>query len=235
MAAPDLPDERAERLLDAAADLLVRWGYQRVTVEEVARQAGIGKGTVYLHFRTKDALLLTVLLRVHRRLLTDVVARMQADPAEILPGRLVRSTFLAVAADPVTRPLYLGDAEVLGRLAREAAGTLGELGAQRAAGSREYLGLLRGAGLVRTDLSPDAQLHLLGAVTTGFFVVDPLDLPHAPADMADRAALLEHAVAAALHAPEPAPGAAAELAPAVAALYRPLIDHIDAQWRRRTR
>jgi AcrR family transcriptional regulator len=57
-----------KRVLDAAADLLVRWGYHRVTVEDVARHAGIGKGTVYLHFRTKEALFLTVLLRSqHRR------------------------------------------------------------------------------------------------------------------------------------------------------------------------
>ncbi|MGH3566828.1 MAG: helix-turn-helix domain-containing protein [Pseudonocardia sp.] len=49
---PDRPMEREERLLDVATDLLVRWGYQRVTVDAVARQAGIGKGTVYLHFRT---------------------------------------------------------------------------------------------------------------------------------------------------------------------------------------
>jgi AcrR family transcriptional regulator len=39
-------DTRLERVLDAAADLLVRLGYRRVTIEEVARRAGIGKGTV---------------------------------------------------------------------------------------------------------------------------------------------------------------------------------------------
>ena len=55
---------RLDRVLDAAADLLVRWGYQRVTIDDVARHAGIGKGTVYLHFRTKEALFLTVLLRL---------------------------------------------------------------------------------------------------------------------------------------------------------------------------
>ena len=38
--------ERGERILDAAADLVLRWGYKRVTIEDVAKQAGIGKGTV---------------------------------------------------------------------------------------------------------------------------------------------------------------------------------------------
>ena len=44
------PEERAGRILDAAAELLLRWGYKRVSIEEIARHAGIGKGTVYLHF-----------------------------------------------------------------------------------------------------------------------------------------------------------------------------------------
>ena len=70
----------------AAAELLVRWGYQRVTIDEVARHAGIGKGTVYLHFRTKDALFLTVLLRAQRRLSAGWRDRMEADPAVVAAG-----------------------------------------------------------------------------------------------------------------------------------------------------
>src|SRR5688500_15379580 len=92
---------RAERLLDSAAELLLRWGYQRVTIDDVAKHAGIGKGTVYLHFRTKEALFLTVLLRAHRRILSGIVDRMEADPIELLPSRLVRGSYLDVAADPV--------------------------------------------------------------------------------------------------------------------------------------
>ena len=53
-------DARLERVLDAAAELLLRWGYQKVTIDEIARHARIGKGTVYLHFPTKDALFLAV-------------------------------------------------------------------------------------------------------------------------------------------------------------------------------
>jgi AcrR family transcriptional regulator len=59
-------DARLTRVLDAAAELLASWGYQRVTIDDVAKLAGIGKGSVYLHFRTKEALFLTVLLRGHR-------------------------------------------------------------------------------------------------------------------------------------------------------------------------
>ena len=227
-------DTRLERVLDAAADLLVRLGYRRVTIEEVARRAGIGKGTVYLHFPTQEALFLAVLLRTHHGVQARIVERMQDDPAEVLPGRLVRSLYLDVASDPVTRPLYLGDGEVLGRLAHESVDTLGDLGRRRQEVARAWFGLLREVGLLRTDRDVDTQLYLLSAINSGFYFVDALPVPGAPADPAGRAELLEHAVSAALEVPG-AHERAAAVAPAVADLYRSLIDHIDEEWRRRLR
>ena len=235
MAAPSTPPLRVERVLDAAADLLVRWGYQRVTIEEVARRAGIGKGTVYLHFRTKEELFLLVLLRIHHRVVSALVERLLAEPAEVLPGRMLRSLFTDLAADAVTRPLYLGDPEVLGRLAHQAAETLGELGAQRDAVVAQHFALLREAGLLRRDLSPEELRYVQTAVMTGFLFVDGFPLPYAPTGTDERAALLEHALAAALHAPDPPAGPTPELAARVAELYRSLIVHIDEEWRARVR
>ncbi|MGQ0572965.1 MAG: TetR/AcrR family transcriptional regulator [Pseudonocardia sp.] len=235
MAAPDAAPVRVERVLDAAADLLVRRGYQRVTIEDIARRAGIGKGTVYLHFRTKEELFLMVLLRIHHRVVAAMVARLLSEPAEVLPGRMVRSLFEDVAADAVTRPLYLGDPEVLGRLTHEAAGTLAGLGARRDAILREHFGLLRAAGLLRTDRSVDEQRYLLAAITSGFYFVDGIGLPYAPGAVRRRAELMEQAVAAVLHAPDPPAGAGAALAPRVAELYRSLNVHIDEEWRARVR
>jgi AcrR family transcriptional regulator len=229
---------RMERVLDAAADLLVRWGYRRVTVEDVARYAGVGKGTVYLHVRTKDALFLTVLLRSQRRLFADLADRMVAEPVTALPWRRTRMLHDRLQADDVARVLYLGDAEVLGRLAHEAAGTLGELSRLRNQVVREHFRLLRDARLVTDDLPPDEQIHSWGAVTFGFFLsggtagqeVDPFT----PTDPARRGELLEHALHALLAGPAD-PAGAASLAVRVADLYRPLVAHIDDEWIRRVR
>jgi AcrR family transcriptional regulator len=223
-------DVRAGRVLDAAADLLVRWGYQRVTIDEVARLAGVGKGTVYLHFRSKDAMFLSVLLRSHHTMISAMAARMEADPREVLFSRMMRSVYLDLAADPIARPLYLGDGEVLGRLAHEAAATLSDIAEKRDAIVREQVELLRGTGAMRTDLDVDVQLYVLTAVGAGFFFVDAM--PQVPADPAARADLLAHALASALEtgaAPPPA------LARAVATRYCSLITHIQEEGRRRSR
>jgi AcrR family transcriptional regulator len=223
-------DERAQRVLDAAADLLVRWGFRRVTIDDVARHAGIGKGTVYLHFRSKEALFLTVLLRTHHALVGALADRMEAEPSAALPSELVRAAHLALAADAVARPLYLGDGEVLGRLAREAADTLGEIGVRRDALARDHFARLRAEGCLRTDLDVEAQLYTLSAIGAGFFFVDAL--PTAPADVAVRAALLARAVACAIETGQPP---SAELAHTIAADYRALVAYIQDEALRRTR
>ena len=170
---------RLERVLDSAAELLVRWGYQRVTIDEVARHAGIGKGTVYLHFRTKDALFLTVLLRAHRRTRRRI-ARPDARPTRptrCRPGCAARPTSTWW---PTRCPaaLYLGDGEVLGRLAHEAADTLGELAETAGPGVRSSTsGCCATAGCLRVDLDVDAQLYLVTAIVTGFFFVDGAAAP----------------------------------------------------------
>jgi AcrR family transcriptional regulator len=220
-----------ERVLDAAAELLVRWGYQKVTIDEIARQAGIGKGTVYLHFATKEALFLTVLLRAQWRVVAPVVDRIREDPAEAMPSRIVRLGYLRVAEDPVLRALYLNDAEVLGRLTHEAGETLAPIAEERNRALRQHLSMLRDVGCVRTDLDIDAQVHVLQAVAIGFFFVDTL--PGSPIDPAARPDLLAHTVAAAIEVPDP-PLAAVPVE-GITALYSTVLDQFHEEWRRRVR
>ncbi len=47
--------ERAQRILDAAANLIAHYGYDKTTVDDIARAAGVSKGAIYLHYRSKEA------------------------------------------------------------------------------------------------------------------------------------------------------------------------------------
>jgi len=44
------PSDRFDRLLEAAAGLFARWGFDKTSVDDIAREAGISKGAVYLEF-----------------------------------------------------------------------------------------------------------------------------------------------------------------------------------------
>jgi AcrR family transcriptional regulator len=237
VAVPELAGARVERVLDAAGDLLVRWGYQRVTIDEVARHAGIGKGTVYLHFHTKDALFLTVLLRAQAGVAERIAQRAEEEPACALPSNIGRTMYLELSADPVLRALYLADVEMLGRLAHEAADTLGDLTARRDQVLDEHLRLLQEAGCLRADLSLPALRYTFDAVAAGFFLLDGFGSRSAQAALPveERGALLACALTATVEVPQPPAAELARVAPIVAGLYRSLLEHIDHEWRRRVR
>src|SRR2546423_6288276 len=88
--------ERAERILDAASELLLRWGYKRVTIDDIAKQAEIGSGTIYLHWKTREALFETLMLREAVAIWRELQRKMLADPEEALLHRLLRSSLLIV-------------------------------------------------------------------------------------------------------------------------------------------
>jgi AcrR family transcriptional regulator len=75
-----------DAILDATDRLLARFGYRKMTVEDIAAEAGIGKGSVYLHFSSKEEVVLSHIDRIVDRLrerLTEI-AHSDATAAERL-------------------------------------------------------------------------------------------------------------------------------------------------------
>ena len=72
-----------EALLDAMERLLHRYGYQKTTVEDIAAEAGVGKGSVYLHFASKEELALSCVDRFH----DQIWSRMEKIAAGKLSAR----------------------------------------------------------------------------------------------------------------------------------------------------
>jgi AcrR family transcriptional regulator len=82
-----LGEARRDQILQAAIRLWLRRGFEATSVEAIAREAGLGKGTVYLYFATKDAILDEAVRRYS--LLTEVGELTQlledAPPEEAIP------------------------------------------------------------------------------------------------------------------------------------------------------
>src|SRR5438067_5553636 len=65
-------------ILQAARTVFARQGYADTVVDDIAVQAGIGKGTLYLYFPSKEQIYLAALLEQARRLDADSRAAMSA-------------------------------------------------------------------------------------------------------------------------------------------------------------
>ena len=86
------PPELRTRVLDAADRLLARYGYRKMTVDDIAAEAGIGKGTVYLAFASKEDVALSCIDRMVDGVLAELrrIAAGHGPRLERLRAMLVR-------------------------------------------------------------------------------------------------------------------------------------------------
>ena len=151
--------DKAALILRAATRVFARRGFFSAQVADIAREAGVAAGTVYLYFRGKDDLLVSIFDRTMREAIAE--------------GRAA----LASVADPIDRLRSIAELhlERLGRdrdLAvvfqvelRQSTRFMEQFSATRL---REYLGIIRdviaeaqASGLVRRDVSPTVATKVL--------------------------------------------------------------------------
>jgi TetR/AcrR family fatty acid metabolism transcriptional regulator len=68
--------DKRERILDAAVRVLAKKGFHSTRVSEVAKAAGVADGTIYLYFKSKDALLVSLFEDRVERLLSFLEAEL---------------------------------------------------------------------------------------------------------------------------------------------------------------
>jgi AcrR family transcriptional regulator len=168
---------RREHLLDAAKALVAERGFHAVSIEAVARAAGITRPIVYRHFTDLPALLEALVeretLRALDQLRTFVPEDLSGgDPREGLLAAL-RGYLRAVEGDPVTWRLVLVPPEGAPALLRE------RIAAGRAAVVAQ---LARAIGPVAGSPDPELTAHALSAVAdeaARLVLADPVRFPPA--------------------------------------------------------
>jgi AcrR family transcriptional regulator len=170
---PDLPEHsspKAARILAAAGELLLARGSKGVTISDVATRAHIGKGTVYLYWKTKEDLLLGLVSRDFIGLADAVTEAVTADPDLARPSRLIPDMLTTAARHPFVDALRRGDDGLLGALTDDprAAKLLETLSPD--AMMSGVLPVWRRHALARTDWPLAEQALALHALLTGFMM-----------------------------------------------------------------
>jgi AcrR family transcriptional regulator len=105
------PEQRREHLIDAALEVILERGYARVSIEAIARAAGITRPVVYDHFPNLGRLLHAVIEREERISLEQLAEVVPEHPGEQEPGALLAAgvtRFLdAVTSRPATWRIIL--------------------------------------------------------------------------------------------------------------------------------
>ncbi|MFG2819369.1 TetR/AcrR family transcriptional regulator [Kitasatospora sp. NPDC048365] len=208
--------ERATRILDVTADLLLRHGHRKVSIDDVAAGAGIGKGTVYLHWKTREQLFAAVFARDVLTALDELRAALRRQPETCLPHRFAHAFYLAATARPLLRGFLLADPHLLGRLT---AGSGSGREERHAELTRGWFRLLAEHGLLREDLSAADIAHAYQATFEGFLCAD-----HGDRDTDQQAELLARTVQRAFeHDRAPGDDVLSAVATALAALLDEVI------------
>jgi AcrR family transcriptional regulator len=160
--------ETREAILRAARQRFLHYGYKKTTIDEIAADAGIGKGTVYLYFCTKEEILLTIAREVKR----NVTRQMEAHAASLAtPEEKIRRMVIAMilAAHDATSGTPHG-IELVDELFRPAILRCGQDERTR---QRDLIATTLAEGTERGDFAPiadteQAALHLLLALTSFF-------------------------------------------------------------------
>jgi AcrR family transcriptional regulator len=172
------PEETRERLLDAAARVFERKGYEGATIAQIAREAGVTSGAIYAHYASKAELLADA-LRAHRERATAAVLPPagRADVTDLLfaLGRRL-GTREHDASELLVEALLTSrrDAE----LAEVLAAALGDRERTMAALVAEG----QAAGDLVDDVSAEAAARCALMLSLGSMLVRRLDLPEVDAD-----------------------------------------------------
>jgi AcrR family transcriptional regulator len=69
---PDVSEERIEQITEAATKVFAEQGFDKARMDDIANEANLSKGTLYLYFKSKDAIIKHLLDRLFEREFADM-------------------------------------------------------------------------------------------------------------------------------------------------------------------
>lgn len=158
---------RENRILDAARRRFIHYGYNKTSVAEIAQEAGVSKGAVYLHFSSKDDLLHRLLRREMMRYAEDRHQRIEADPEGGTIGGIYRHILAAMKANSFIHAVMAHDRRVLGTELNQSLADTVKLRA-------DFVRQMQERGVVKGDADPDAVAYLMSSLVVGITTMDEL-------------------------------------------------------------
>lgn len=188
-------DERQQQILDAAAVVIIRLGYNKATMSDIAEEAGASRRTVYLYFQGKEELFEALLYREYMEYSQSWLEHLEADPRGGTIGGFYRATMHAVNSRPLIAAILRRDRRVLGNYLRKRANLFSQMLSD--VNTLAFFQALQAAGAIRQDIDAAVIEHIVEMLSYGQLTIGDFKPPEqfppyeavmeALADMMDRA------------------------------------------------
>lgn len=187
-------DEREAQILRAATAVIIRQGYNKTTMSDIADEAGVSRGTVYLSFKGKEELFDALLYWEWMQYSQLLLEALESDPHGGTIGGFYRALFRAVSSRPLMASLLRRDRRMLGTYLHKPNTLVDQM--ESAVSATYLIKALQVVGAVRQDLDPEVTAHLLETLSYGQLTIADFKpsarLPPFPVAMDALADLLDH-------------------------------------------
>ena len=188
-------NERQQQILDAAAVVIIRLGYDKATMRDIAEEAGASRRTVYLYFKAKEQLFEALLYREYMLYAQTWLEQIDEDPRGGTVGGFYRAQFHSVNSRPLIAAMLRRDRRVIGNYLRKRDNLFTQMNSE--VDTTGFFQALQAAGAIRQDIDAAVILHIVEMLSYGQLTIADFKPPdqfppydavmEAMADMMDRA------------------------------------------------
>lgn len=165
--------EREQRILASASKLFVHFGFDKTTVSDIARDAGVSKGAIYLHFESKEMLLEALIVQELRIYAERWLELLEADPHGGTIGGMYKNSLYALSASEFMAAIYKKDGRILGNYLRKPGNFLQSFAEGKGQSDRfTFVSMMQKAGAIRNELDPNVIAHIMDLLAYGLVSIN---------------------------------------------------------------
>jgi AcrR family transcriptional regulator len=168
-------EAREQSILDAAVRLILRQGYDKTSMSDIADEAGLSRGIVYLHFESKEKLFAALIEAEILQYAQLWLKHIETDPRGGTVGGLYRAVLNAIRQRPLMTAVMKRDKRVFGNYLRKPNNIFASM--QSSAIGVDLLTQLQAVGAVRPDVDTGIMSHIMDLMSYSLLNVDEIAPP----------------------------------------------------------
>lgn len=161
-------------ILDAAAKLIIQYGYDKTTMRDIADAVGLNRALVYAHYKSKDDVLEALIAREMQKYGQLWFDHILADPKGGTVASIYRGIAYALKHTPFMAAIVTRDEGTWGKYLRKPSNIF--TGMQTSSMTRNLLLAMQEAGAIRKDVNVAAMAYIVDVLSNG--MVDHGNHPH---------------------------------------------------------